>query len=344
MGMKTLPLIVNVANFAKSGGFFEKRFSDRSRWNHFSTSAASVSSSNTIARIQTLAARWKGCRQAASYATKNKASIVFSHDPRVTYPAAIFLKLLGFRGKHVAYSFNYDALPSATLSRLHAFGFRYVDRFVVYSTMERHLYHERFRIPLEKIDFIHWGVNPPDVTSEAPPIENGDYICAIGGNSRDYATLVQAIHQLPDIRLVMVARPHNITGLTLPDNVSLRTNIPWSDAMNILAHSRFMVLPLAGSAVPCGHVTLVNAMHLKKAFIATQSKGIEDYALQHQNCLLVPAKDAHRMKDSIAELWRQPELCELLGERGQSFAKTHFTEACTQSYVESVLQSVGGFT
>ena len=32
--------------------------------------------------------------------------------------------------------------------------------------------------------------------------------------------------------------------------------------MSVLLHSRFMVLPLLTSDVPCGHVTLVAAMHL----------------------------------------------------------------------------------
>ena len=42
----------------------------------------------------------------------------------------------------------------------------------------------------------------------------------------------------------------------------LHVAIPYPRAMNILQHSRFMVLPLKGSAVPCGHVTLVAAMLL----------------------------------------------------------------------------------
>jgi len=331
--------VVNVAAFARRGSFFEKHFCDWSQWNHFSTNAIIETSSAFASHARTLMDRWRACWRAASFATHNDVDAVISHDPRVTYPVAMLLQRFGYRGKHIAFSFNYAALPGRAHCRLHARGFRHVDRFVVYSAMERDLYHQRFQIPIEKIDFIHWGVNSPSINPNNPPLETGDYICAIGGNSRDYETLATAMRDLPDIRLVLVARPHNVAGFTLPNNVALRTNIPSSDAINILANSRFMVLPLAGSVVPCGHVTLVNAMHLGKAFIATQSRGIDDYAVPEQNCRLIPAKDPKQMAAAIQDLWGQPKLCNWLGNQGRAFAETHCTEDRTKTYVKHLLQA-----
>lgn len=278
-----------------------------------------------------------GCWKAARHATTSNATLVISHDPRVSYATALLLKRRRFRGTHLAFSFNYDVLPSVKKRAIHAKGFRHIDRFTVYSTMERKLYSESFNIPLEKIDFIYWGVRPPQIDPPDSALENGDYICAIGGNSRDYATLLTAMSHLPHIPLVLVARPRNVHGIRIPENVTLRTNIPFGNAMNILAHSRFMVLPLTGSSVPCGHVTIVNAMYLRKAFIATESEGIEDYAMREKNCLTIPANDVSSMCSTIEKLWGEPAHCESLGNNGQCFANTHCTEPRVQAYLEQIL-------
>jgi hypothetical protein len=66
-------------------------------------------------------------------------------------------------------------------------------------------------------------------------------------------------------------------GLDVPPNVRVIVNAPFEEAMNILQYSAFTVLPLSTSTTPCGHVTLVCAMHLGKTVVATASAGIADY-------------------------------------------------------------------
>jgi hypothetical protein len=51
--------------------------------------------------------------------------------------------------------------------------------------------------------------------------------------------------------------------------VKVLSNVPYTRAMNLVAHSRMTVIPLRDSQVPCGHVTLVSGMLLKKPLIAT---------------------------------------------------------------------------
>jgi hypothetical protein len=210
-------------------------------------------------------ASWRSCWEAVQTAQCQHAALVISHDARISFRCAQSMRMQGAKIPHVAWGFNFTSLPQGLLRRSMASAFTQVDRFIVYSTMERSLYADYFGIDPRRIDVVLWGVGQPRVEPTDVPLEPGDYICAVGGNARDYRTLFAAMARVPEIPLVAVLRPANVAGLKVPPNVRLHFNIPNGHANNILAYSRFMVLPLVGSDVPCGHVTLVAAMYLKKA-------------------------------------------------------------------------------
>lgn len=321
--------LVNCHDGARPGGFLEPLLGDGSRWHHVSTTTPIHRVLDWVRKPDLR--RWAGANQAADVAMREQADLVISHDPKVTFLTENALRRRRFAGPHLAYSFNYAALPTGLKGLAHRRAFRTVTRFVVYSTLERQLYHEQLEIPLEKLDFVHWGVNPPTDEGLPPPepFAGDDYVCALGENSRDYATLMAAMKQLPDIPLVMVVRPHNLVGLDVPPNVRVLTSIPFPRAMAVLRHCRFMALPLTGPEVPCGHVTLVNAMHLGKAFAITRSSGVADYCRHEDNALLVPHHSADDMAGAIRALWDDAALCRRLGESGRRFA----AEVCCEANI-----------
>ena len=96
--------------------------------------------------------------------------------------------------------------------------------------------------------------------------------------------------------------------------------------MNILAFSRFMVLPLVAGDVPCGHVTLVAAMHLGKAMVVTDSVGVHDYVHEGENALAVEAGSMDELANALKRLWQDQELCRRFGENGRLFAAYECTE------------------
>ena len=102
-----------------------------------------------------------------------------------------------------------------------------------------------------------------------------------------------------------------------------------------------MVLPLAGSEVPCGHVTLVAAMHLKKAMVISNSLGVSDYVQDGVNSLVVPVGDATALACSISELWNDPRRSERMGAAGQEFAAVYCTEDQIVNHLRQVLLDYG---
>ncbi len=336
--VRSTPLVVNCGHVTHKGAFFEPHTEKMLQWLHFSaTDALNVPLVGRNSNMR----RFAGCLRAARAAQIFNADIVVTHDPRITFIVQHFLNLYGYSGPHLAFLFNYPWLPKGIKGAFHRWGFKGIDRFVVYSTVERRLYHEHFNIPLERLEFMHWGVAPPEVTSPDHPCIDGDYLCALGGNSRDYRTFIESVRRLPEIKVVMVVRAENLVGIDIPPNVKVMTDIPFGQAMNILAFSKFMVLPLDSADVPCGHITLVNAMHLGKAFAITRSAGVADYLREGDNALAFSARNVDEMTDIIRRMWYDPELCFRLGEAGRAFASVHCTEARVLMNFMRILRQLG---
>jgi glycosyltransferase involved in cell wall biosynthesis len=114
-------------------------------------------------------------------------------------------------------------------------------------------------------------------------------------------------------------------------------NAPFEEAMNILQHSEFTVLPLPTSTTPCGHVTLVCAMHLGKAVVATASAGIADYVFHGRNGLTCDPSSPQGLADAIDRLWADPAETALLGENNRRFGAEHCSEARSRNDLASVL-------
>lgn len=328
-------MIVNLTETDPRWKWLESSFSEQLDWHWSHISDQSSKLAPWLPRRRTLA------RMAAGWAAAGRLnganSVLVTHGPRPAMYGAIAANLRHRARRHLAFSFNFTDLPKGSAHRLMARGFRYVDRFVVFSTMERKLYSEYFDLPPERFDMLRWGVQAPAVPVDAAPIEAGDYICAVGSQARDYGMLFDAMRRLPAIKLVLVATPQSIAGLSTPDNVRVYTNIPIADAMNILAFSRFMVLPLRDGEVPCGHVTLVSAMYLGRAILCTDSSGVRDYLQSGVNGHAVPASDPDGAAAMIELMYDDPVSTGRLGEAGRAFALTHCTERNTVDYVRNYL-------
>jgi hypothetical protein len=272
-------------------------------------------------------------------------SVLVSHGPRPAMYGAFAARLRGKQGvPHLAFSFNYTHLPHGALRKLMTDAYRDVDRFVVFSQMERQIYADYFDLPIERLQMMHWAVQPPHVPEGDSPVVSGDYICAIGSQARDMAALVEAMRRLPSIKLVIVTIPECMEGIDIPQNVDVRFRLPYSKTMNILAHSRFMVLTLRDNQVPCGHVTLVSAMHLGKAIVATESSGIADYLQPGVNGELVTPRDPASIANGIERMYASEEDCRRFGAAGKAFATMHCLESRTVDFFSSYLQSLSSGT
>ena len=333
------PLVVNVIPYqANDWRWFEADTADQIRWEF--RGLGPLSWLEHKLRFSSLALT-RACHRAVRFAQREGASLLISHDPKTTYRCAEVNRRAKHPIPHLAWSFNFASLPRGLKRRLMIAAFRDVDRFIVFSTMERELYANYFDLPIDRFTTIHWAMgalpmNPPD-----RPSIDGDYICSLGGNARDYPTLMAAMTLLPEIRLVAVVRPNNLQGLTVPPNVTVRTNIPFPEATNILNYSRFTVVPLIGSEVPCGHVTIVVAMQFGVAPIVTRSTGLDDYAIPEQTAITYQDHDAADLARQIQRLWDDRVFTQTLGASGRQFFRDHCDESVARRALMDQLAHYG---
>jgi glycosyltransferase involved in cell wall biosynthesis len=249
--------------------------------------------------------RYRTCLRAAW--KSRDCDFVISHLPKVTCWFALFAKICRSRARHLAFSFNFTTLPTGLRRAIMRTAFSSVDRFVVYSTAEKELYSQYFNIDSRRIDVLPWTVKVPHYEPSAS-VMNEPYLCAVGGEGRDYARLLDAVRPLTHLRVVLVVRPHNLAGLQIPSHVQVYTNLQNARFWNIVKFSRFVVIPLVSDSTNCGHVTIVGSLLHGIPIVTTYSAGTAEYVFHEKNALVSRARDVEALRTNIERLWRDDEL------------------------------------
>jgi glycosyltransferase involved in cell wall biosynthesis len=281
-------------------------------------------------------ARYRACRELARGAAASDFDLILTHLPLVTCWTELFCRHRR-ACPHVAFAFNFTDLPAGPRLMLMRRAFQTLDRAIVFSSFERRLYSEYFRIPEARIDVIPWRIRDPRASAR-PIEETRDVICAVGSQGRDYVTLIEAMRLLPQIPLVLVAGVKNVQGLSLPPNVELRQNIPLAEAECIIRQSRFVVVPLRDARTACGHVTIVYSLFEERPVIATDSAALAEYVIPGRNGILVPPRDAPALARAIEELWNNSQEAQRLGAGGREHALAHCLESQTVDYFNNLLE------
>ena len=230
----------------------------------------------------------------AVFAAKGRP--IISHLPRMTAAVSSFQSLTGRRSPHLAFSFNFTDLPGGAARKYLSRSFLSVDEFFVFSAYERGLYSDHFALPSERFTRLIWTQDPPPVSSNPSPLALNSYVSAIGGEGRDYETLIAAAEKLQDIEFVIIARPYNSLP-RVPANVRVLVNVPLEQTWRMAVDSSCMVVPLKTRTTCCGHITLVAGELLGIPLISTFSEATREYT---EDVALCDPGDA----DALASLIR----------------------------------------
>lgn len=282
--------------------------------------------------------RYRVCLQSINL-IHHENDVLISHTPRISHWLSTFMKPLGRKNNHLAFSFNFTELPGNTLRSAMIKSFNRIDGFVVYSQFEKKLYSDFFEIPTEKIHMLHWAMETPELAEKPYPILN-NYYCAVGGEGRDYKTLLRTFEKLKHLNLVIVTRPYAMDGLAIPPNVQVLYNLPNPQFWEIVNQSQALIVPLRDENTACGHITLVGAMKLRKPIITTFSHGTTDYIEANKNGLICPPQDAVCLADAIETLETNLQLREQLGGYGYEFAKENCQPINWANFIHQFLENV----
>ncbi len=258
----------------------------------------------------------------------------------------------------------------------------HVDTVFVHTLAQETVALARCGFTAQQVELIPYQVDPAFWNMEAyieqlarekrnRPIHDQPYICSAGMECRDYATLLKAIEGL-DIELRLAVGSHysqsKETGLSeeLPPNVKVKF-YNYTELRELYANSAFVVMPTYDVDHSAGVTSIMEAMGLGKAVIATRSVGQSDvvndrrtttrsnfnrmanatfskiYAPNHlsnlQTGMYVNPGQADEMRQAIEHLLANPAKAAEIGENARrlieaSLTLNHFCERIKDEMVD----------
>jgi len=170
------------------------------------------------------------------------------------------------------------------------------------------------------------------------PVNN--LIISIGEpRSRDYASLFQAINDIP-VNLKIAAYGHwyareKTTHLkvNIPQNVSMIGHLSQVELRDLYASSQFVVLPIRDLVYSAGATVALEAGGMARAVVAFRSQGIADYIIHGETGTLVDPGDVTALREAIQFLLANPAEANRLGQN----ARQRIVEKLNlESYVNSI--------
>ena len=161
--------------------------------------------------------------------------------------------------------------------------------------------------------------------------------------TRDYATLVSAVENLP-VKLVAAAsgpwyarEKNRELKLSVPANVELVQYLPRADLRRLYAQASFVAVPVVNQVSSAGVTTVMEAGCMERAVIVTCSKGILDYVVDGETGILVEPGNPQAMKEAMLYLLAHPEEARRMGKNARERIEAHFT---LENYVEKMAQFI----
>lgn len=280
--------------------------------------------------------RYRAAYQATSEAKSHEDALLVGHLPLMSAATNLLRRHRCPDVPMIGFSFNFTTLPTGMQRKYMRNALRGIDEFVVYSRFEQESYPAYFDLDPARFRFLPWAMDPPRPAPVNPTGLSGLYLCAIGGEGRDYALLAEVMRALPAVDMVVVARPYSIVGVDFPDNMHVFVNLPLAQTWRIAQDSSGLVIPLISPETACGHITMVGAQLLGIPLVITRSQGISDY-VQYGDAAtarLIGARDKADLHAAIVELCDDPVAAKQRAETARTKAQAQNALASWVAYFE----------
>jgi glycosyltransferase involved in cell wall biosynthesis len=209
------------------------------------------------------------------------------------------------------------------------YGLARVGTIICFSSYEVDRYRKEFPRHADKIVFVPVGCDPTilDLDVEKQRVDSKPpepYIFSGGTTNRDYGTLVRAMSLLPGLKLKIIAKKKDYPGSL--DGMEFLENVYGADYERAVYDATIVALSLYDQCFSSGQLTLLRAMELGKAVVASDVPGMRDYITSGQDGVLVPPGDAEAMSAAINELMVDSDKRQELGRRARETHQSRFTQ------------------
>lgn len=275
----------------------------------------------------------------AVHQTKGGVITVF---PQLASAVGLHQQLTRKQMPIVAWLFNVGICYSGIRRWLTQASTRDISCFVVHTRRECELYSQWLGLPRERFEFVPYQSPAIEVTYEENTIN--PFITAIGSAHRDFPTLFEAVRKL-NVPTVVASGQRALAGLVLPPQVKAPLGIGKADCLQFAQEARVNVVPLYPDkrVTAAGQVTIVEAMRMGRAIVATRCNGAEDYIIHGETGWLVEPQSVEEMTQAIDLLWNDHELRNRLGRTAQQYASNNFSDEAAGRSLGKILDQLAHF-
>lgn len=270
---------------------------------------------------------------------------IYSFGESAGGPVAFLLMFLRRRPRHICTSYVLG------YSHVRAF-FRYfgvhraIDTMLVPCTALRDFAVKELRVPRERILINRIAVDTRFYRPISAPRGGKIKLASAGASGRDYATLVRALADLPEISLeIDPSGGPRFNRKTIPD-VAIPGNVEFIDfepggLRKFYAPCDIVCVPVFDHIMTFGVTTILEAMAMAKPVIATRSAGLADFIIDGETCLTVAPGDVEGWKAAIRRLSADAALRERLGRNARRWVEENATLDIWTQLMLDVLQVPG---
>ena len=254
---------------------------------------------------------------------------VFTNGENVGIPLALLLKTVARRPGHVTIGHK----PSTGKKRVFFRTLRadrQMDTLFVYARTQHDFARDRLHIAPARLRLFHFHADDRFYRPLPDRPTDPALLCAAGLEWRDYPTLIEAVREMPAVRVRLAAASpwskHNdeTANRTLPENVDAR-RYEYNELRELYARSAFVVVPLYENDFQAGITTVLEAMAMAKAVIVTRTTGQRDVIVDGENGLTVAPGDVAGWRAAIDRLHADSDLRERLGRNARAWVERHAT-------------------
>ena len=259
-----------------------------------------------------------------AFQRRKEYAAIFSNGENVGIPLALLLGGCRRAPGHVTIGHRLSTRKKQIFFRVLG-AQRRLDKIFVYAQSQHDWSMDRLRLAPEKLALIPFHADERFYRPLDRPVIAGQ-ICSAGLEWRDYPTLIAAVREMPDLSVKLAAaspwskHKDETAGQTLPANVEAR-RYEYAALRDLYAESLFVVVPLRETDFQAGVTTILEAMAMGKAVIATRTTGQTDVIVDGENGLLVAPGDVAGWRQAMTRLRDDHALRERLGHNARRWVE-----------------------
>lgn len=275
---------------------------------------------------------WLASRRASEYDT------IFSDGEHMGLLLGILLAFKRDRPRHVMLGHSLSAWKKRPLAALAKGG---IDALVVHCSQQLDFAIHSLLFDPARVYLMPYHV---DIGFWQPQPAGDDLLIVTAGlEQRDYDTLIEAVRDLPvGVRVGAASHwsrnPNRLRGRRLPANMTVGA-YSYLQLRDLYARARFVVVPIRNVDFQAGITTILEAMAMGKAVIATRTRGQRETVVgpvwragqtawpgdgpspEDATGVYVPPGDADALRSAISFLLARPELAAVMGANGRRFVE-----------------------